>query len=292
MKIILLVSNGDEELDASDQVLVPALIGAGFEVSIECWEEFVPKGGMQDTLLFFRSIVSAYKNLSQFQRFVAQLSKIKVCVANDLQSLVWNLDKKHLESLQGDGYFTPHTLVSNGTPQDIRIAVERSPSNLCVLKPRFGGNGNGVVRIDKVKAESQLRDLDLSHYDQGALVQEFIKEIESGEYSLVFINQQFSHSVLKLPKPEEFRVNSQFGPQPAALVKSVPLLVEAAKSLLSRIPGDPIITRVDCVLTQTKLCCIEIETIDPNLYFDLYPAAALTLANFLRERLKACESSR
>jgi glutathione synthase/RimK-type ligase-like ATP-grasp enzyme len=46
----------------------------------------------------------------------------------------------------------------------------------------------------------------------GVMIQEFIPEIQTtGELSLVFIRGKYSHTVCKLPKEGDFRVQGDFG---------------------------------------------------------------------------------
>ena len=61
-------------------------------------------------------------------------------------------------------------------------------------------------------AHSDQAALDEVLTDTGALIQEFVDEIETdGEWSLVFFDGAFSHAVIKRPTAGDFRVQEDFG---------------------------------------------------------------------------------
>ena len=78
------------------------------------------------------------------------------------------------------------------------------------------------------------------------MVQPFLPQIQQeGEWSFVFFNGQFSHSLLKKARPGDFRVQQLLGgtihaePAPAQLLKEATAYVEAfAKDCLyARVDG-------------------------------------------------------
>jgi hypothetical protein len=110
----------------------------------------------------------------------------------------------------------------------------------------------------------------------GVMVQEFMDDILSeGEWSLMFFSGQFSHAVLKTPKPGDFRVQSDFGGKshaanpPAFVLECGIRTVQAVgPSLYARVDGV-----VDRARDQDQFRIMELELIEPALFLTSDPAA-------------------
>ena len=88
-------------------------------------------------------------------------------------------------------------------------------------------------------ARSDQAALDEVLTDTGALVQQFVDEIETdGEWSLVFFDGAFSHAVIKRPLAGDFRVQEDFGGSAEARMPPR-RVVEAAAYALRQVPGSP-----------------------------------------------------
>jgi hypothetical protein len=107
------------------------------------------------------------------------------------------------------------------------------------------------------------------------LVQPWLKDIvNSGEYSLIFLGGEFSHSVSKVPRPGEFRVQPEYGgiigpcdPPEGS--------VDLGKAALAASPAATTYARVDIVVgNDGRLQVIELELIEPALYMAGVPDAA------------------
>src|SRR5690606_38082218 len=114
------------------------------------------------------------------------------------------------------------------------------------------------------------------------LVQQFIREVTTdGEWSLVFFGSDFSHAVRKRPKQGDFRVQIEHGGS-AVTETPPPRLVADAARVIATLPEPPIYCRVDGVLTPEAFAVMEVECIDPVLFFGLHsPSAALFAAAVL-----------
>src|SRR5690606_17586137 len=103
--------------------------------------------------------------------------------------------------------------------------------------------------------------------DDDIMVQPFIREITSlGEVSLHYFNGELSHTIRKTPKAGDFRVQEEFG----GLIESIPApegTEDIAKAAMAVIPEKPLYARVDLVSDGQKWMLIELELIEPALYF-------------------------
>jgi glutathione synthase/RimK-type ligase-like ATP-grasp enzyme len=105
------------------------------------------------------------------------------------------------------------------------------------------------------------------------LVQAFVEEIEHGEYSLVFFDNRYSHAVLKTPAPRDFRVQLDHGGTHGA-VDPPPGVVEQGERVLAATGGSHAYARVDLVVAGGQCLLMELELIDPVLFFGFAGRAA------------------
>ena len=101
------------------------------------------------------------------------------------------------------------------------------------------------------------------------LLQEFMPEIQTlGETSFIFFNKKFSHAVNKKPVDGDFRVQSLFGGK-YNLVQPSQELINKAQKIADTFPENLLYARVDGILIENELYLMEIECIEPDLYFNL-----------------------
>jgi hypothetical protein len=86
------------------------------------------------------------------------------------------------------------------------------------------------------------------------MAQEYIAAVETqGEWSLVYINCEFSHSVLKRPRAGDFRVQHNFGG--TITVAAAPSEVVAfGKAALAELGHPAVFARVDVIVERGPLC--------------------------------------
>jgi glutathione synthase/RimK-type ligase-like ATP-grasp enzyme len=118
--------------------------------------------------------------------------------------------------------------------------------------------------------------------ERPALVQPYLPEIEGGELSLVFLGGRYSHAVLKRPRPGDFRVQTDFGGT-VEPVRPDPQVVEAAARALRATPGATLYARVDLCLVAGQVQLMELELLEPALFFAGEPTAATWFAEALVE---------
>jgi glutathione synthase/RimK-type ligase-like ATP-grasp enzyme len=117
------------------------------------------------------------------------------------------------------------------------------------------------------------------------LIQPFIEEIRTrGEWSLVFVDGDLTHAVLKRPAEGDFRVQPRLGGSVTAAV--APASVQTtARAALAALPAAPLYARIDGVETAGGALVMEVEVNEPGLFFAHAPAAAERFAEALWRRL-------
>src|SRR6185369_3178386 len=81
-----------------------------------------------------------------------------------------------------------------------------------------------------------------------AMVQPFLSEVPNqGEWSLIFLGGQYSHSVLKRAAPGDYRVQWEYGGTAKRAVP-LPAMLPAARKILASLAESPDYARVDGIL--------------------------------------------
>jgi len=118
-----------------------------------------------------------------------------------------------------------------------------------------------------------------------ALVQEYVAAVENeGEWSLVYFDNRFSHSVIKKPRGGDFRVQRELG----GTLQEAPapdVVIQFADAVLEKLAPTILFARVDLIANQGNICLMELELIEPELFLDLVPEAAERFACSITARL-------
>ena len=105
------------------------------------------------------------------------------------------------------------------------------------------------------------------------MVQPFLSEVPNqGEWSLIFLGGQYSHSVLKRAAPGDYRVQWEYGGTAKRAVP-LPAMLPAARKILASLAESPDYARVDGILCGDEFVLMELELIEPVLFLKLGSAA-------------------
>jgi glutathione synthase/RimK-type ligase-like ATP-grasp enzyme len=275
-RIILATYDLKPEPTSSDQVLAHALTARGAMVEAIPWPS-IDESRPADWILL-RSTWDYHKRTDEFLAWLDRMERAGKRIVNPPDTVRWNSDKSYLLELEAAGIAIPRTIMlDDPTPETIHATMDDAGWSSAVLKPRVSATAHGtfLIRANDVEWHKQLA----ATRQVGSLVQEYVAEITTrGELSLMFFAGQFSHAAIKRPKQGDFRVQTDFGGSAEALVSSSDAIAFAEK-VLAVTPGRWLYARVDLVETVRGPRLMELELIEPHLFFDLVPAAAVRLAD-------------
>ena len=264
------------DLTASDAVLCSALEARGATVTAAPWDVMRVEAG---SLVCPRSTWDYYLHWPEFRDWITAVAERPGATWNPPETLLWNADKIYLRELEAAGVALPRTRwFEPGDRPDRAAFAEVCDDGKAVLKPRISGTAYAtfVVGPDAELALPQWRPLE----QWGSLLQAFVPEISGGEISLIFLAGAFSHAVLKRPAAGEFRVQNDHGGTVEPLVPGAALLAFAGRALAAS--GRPwLYARVDVVETAAGPVLMELELLEPDLFFAESPAGAERLADAL-----------
>jgi glutathione synthase/RimK-type ligase-like ATP-grasp enzyme len=182
--------------------------------------------------------------------------------------LRWNGDKAYLTELAGAGVSTVPTLaVEACCDADLEEARQRFGSELLVIKPPVSASAAGTHRL------APKDDLPADSRNQPMIIQPLIEEIaNTGEFSLMLFDGEYSHAVVKRPKVGDFRVQEQHGGMTLPCKTPPDGAINLARAALAAAPAHASYARVDIVPDdQGTLMIMELELIEPALFLDHAP---------------------
>ena len=269
-------------LTASDALLRRALESRGADVLVSPWQDIDPTGPA--TLVCPRSTWDYFHRWPEFRCWLESFGARPLLV-NPLETLLWNADKLYLRELEEAGVALPFTRwFEPGERPDADAFLRRSGTSRAVLKPRVSGT---AYATHVMEAGTRLSDEQWGPLEAvGSLLQAFVPEIAGGEVSLVYLDGDFSHAAHKLPAPGDFRVQVDHGGT-VERYRADAALRAFADRVLAAVSHPWLYARVDVVRTASGPVLMELELLEPDLFFPESPAGAERLADALMLRANA-----
>lgn len=283
MKHVALVTYDEyPNLTESDALLVEPLLKERINSSPIPWNDKTIDWSQFDAIIL-RSAWNYQFHYQEFLSWLSNLEKIKTRVFNPLPLLRWNSHKSYILDLQNKGVpVIPTIFNAKGKQNNLLNTMNNFHSDNIIIKPAIGASALGVTRIKRADCEKSEESIQKLFATEDYLIQPLMKEVMiEGEYSLVFIGNIFSHAVLKKPKRNEFRSNSEFGAKEEIINPSKSLIRQAA-DVIRTVESNILYARVDGINANGKFILMELEFIEPHLFFDLKPEAARLFAHTLK----------
>lgn len=266
-----------------DTILKTALEAEGLSVQRLAWDN--PDFDWSSTkAVLFRSTWDYFYRFTEFATWLSKVSK-QTKLINSSATINWNIDKHYLLDLKAKGiHIAESYFIEQGSSTTLQELYDTLGLNETVLKPCVSGTARHTYKLTPenfLEHEAVLKEL-LVH--EAMMLQPFQYDIvNKGEVSMVLFNGQFSHAVLKTAKPTEFRVQTDFGGQ-VTTYKPTPNEIAFAEHAVRCCPELPAYARVDIFNDNYgKIALAELELIEPELWFRLFPEAANTFAKSLNK---------
>ena len=284
MTVIFATCHDQPLIARDDEPLAAALRARGVTVTPMPWTEIDRYALVDAPPVLLRSTWDYHRTPMVFWSWLTAVGDSGRTVWNKPSIARANIDKVYLEQLVARGIAIPNTRWLDRADQaTVRQTLTEEAWDRAVLKPRIAATAYGTFLVTR---ESELSDRDLAPTRaSGALLQEFVPEIESrGEISVVYCDGVFSHAVSKRAKAGDYRVQQDFGGSVEPMTPS-PELLSFTDRVMSSVKGDTLYARVDVVESRRGPLLMELELIEPELYFLHVPAAAATFADAILKRL-------
>jgi len=234
----------------------------------------------------FRSTWDYFERFAEFSAWMERVAD-SIPLFNAPELVRWNVDKHYLRDLAERGVNVPMTrFIERGETTTLQEVITAQGWKEAIMKPAVSGAARHTYRLNATNLEaheSVLRDL---LRDEAMMVQPFLGSVlTQGELSLMVIGGRCTHAVRKIAKPGDFRVQDDHGGtvHPHAPTADEIAFAEAA---VAACPQVPLYARVDAVRDDLgALSMMELELVEPELFFRFHPPAAEALAAAIVERL-------
>ena len=259
------------EPDVDAEPLAEALAAAGFDAALVAWDD--PSADWDAPIPTI--LRSTWNYPVQLERFLAWIERAAAAAPlfNPPTVVRANVHKRYLLELAARGVpVIPTLLVETG-------ATCAMPDGRVVIKPEVGAASlhTRVFEAGDPAAAAHLAEL-TAH--GAALVQPYLASVDDyGERSIVMIDGELSHAIRKTPRfvGDAERIT---GPFPIADD-------ERAVAIAALAPyGDLLYGRVDLARDDAgQPLVMELELVEPSLFFPWSPGAADRFARALARRL-------
>ena len=227
----------------------------------------------------FRTTWDYFEKFKEFFCWIEK-TQLKTKFINSVEIINWNIDKHYLKDLAINGInITPTIFLKKSQKITLKELFEKTQWIEAVIKPAISGAARHTYRINSENCYEYEDIFQSLINNESILFQEFMNSITiTGEISLIMIGGQYTHAVKKNAKKNDFRVQDDHGGKVTEYNATYEEILFAKKCLKSA-PFTPIYARVDIVYdNKNQPCLIELELIEPELWFRYNPKSAHLLA--------------
>ncbi|AYV85166.1 MAG: glutathione synthase [Satyrvirus sp.] len=221
-------------------------------------------------------IFKTYDYYEHVDDFIRTIKKIGDKLINPLKLVLWNINKIYLLDLYDKGIRNiPITFVSSNLSLSSFNDID---TQYVVIKPTIGSSSYNVIVRKTPHTQKEVDEIknhmynELEHpYKPGEkfLIQPYYEGIKQGEISLIYFHDGFHHAINKIIKNDEL-ILTYMNRMVVPYTPDKELLDIAQKMIDTsyEITGEKLYYgRLDFILHHGKYILMEMELIEPNLFF-------------------------
>lgn len=270
-----------------DHLLVTPFEQRGWSVTDVSWHNNKVDWNQFDAVLI-RSPWDYQKAPEDFLNVLNQIDASDAVLENSLELVEWNIDKTYLRDLEQQGVEIVPSLWFDHFSDSIYPSVfDDLNTDEIIIKPTVSANADNTFRISYSNYLDVKKELESVFKNRSFLIQPFMENIiKEGEFSVFFFGDTYSHTILKTPKPQDFRVQEEHGGR-LKKVKPEDHLIKTARYMRNMIQPKPLYTRADYVRTsENTFALMEVELIEPSLYFNMDKKSPVRFAEVFDQWMK------
>jgi len=268
-----------------DHLLIEPMSAAGWQVEMVPWQAKVDWDDFE--LAIIRTPWDYHDHQQAFLEVLAAIEQSQCRLENPLDIVRWNIDKVYLKQLQQRGCpIVPTRFKSQLTNSDVLDAYAEFGTDKLVIKPTISASAMDTFPVGQQTWVDQQQQILPIFQDKVAMLQPFIPAVVSeGEFSLFYFAGQLSHSILKTPKADDFRVQEEYGARLQLIQPPVEIL-KAGQQAIDAVGQELLYARVDLVrMSDGQFALMELELIEPSLYFNMDSGSAQRFVDRLQQWL-------
>jgi len=258
-------------VENEDDKLLHFLKDKGLNIEKIIWND--PNIAWEDySLAILKSPWDYFDLIEAFYIWLDQLEAKKVKLLNPIEVVRWNTNKQYLQEIEAAGLkITPSFFIRNKESVNLEHFFEKFNTSKLIVKPCISGGAKNTFKVTAENVEEVNQKLDQLIQNEDFILQPFLPEIlENGEWSFIFFNGIYSHSLVKKAKPGDFRVQPAHGgsvhPQ-----KPGNEHIAIAQQYVDLFAKNCLYARVDGTLVNGEFLLMELELIEPFLFLNTDP---------------------
>ncbi len=265
--------------------LVAAFSAAGAQVEIADWDDARIEWARFDVALL-RSTWDYSQRLPEFLAWVERTAAL-TRLLNPVPVVRWNADKHYLGELGKAGLPVVASTFAEPGADPAAVLAQFLAREACaefVVKPAVSAGSRDTRRHARTANEEALAHVRrLLDAQRSVLLQPYLPAVETaGETALIFIAGRFSHAIRKgalLPAGAP-ATRALFAPEQITARSAQRDELQVAERVLAALPfGVLPYARIDLIRDASHApCLLELELIEPSLFFAHAPGAAQRLA--------------
>ncbi len=279
----LVVNEYIQNILNEDAILTASLEQYGLKVTRKSWSD---SGFDWSTTRYvlFRTTWDYFNVFKQFTKWLETTAQ-KTTFINSFDLIKWNLDKHYLQDIENNGVHIVSTyFINKGDNRNLSEIFNSFNITEAVVKPVVSGAARHTYRLNSNNVDAHNAIFSELIAQEDMMFQPFQESIiTKGEIAFIVINGKFTHAVLKRSQPGDFRVQDDFG---GTLHDYEPAIEEIAfaEKAAAACPELPLYARIDVIHDNTGLLAVmELEIIEPELWFRRNPESAQLLAHCLNQ---------
>ncbi|EDV28338.1 Cycloserine biosynthesis protein DcsG [Trichoplax sp. H2] len=215
------------------------------------------------------------------------LTEKKTILINSADLCLWNIDKNYLFEFQEKKIPIVETIkLCNNDLRNIDNIFNKLQTQTIVVKPAVSAAAKNTFKIKRDEIDEYKSILTDLISQKELLAQPFMEAYTTkGEMSFVVIDGKLTHSVLKVAKKGEFKIQDDYGgyvfPYTASDQER-----HFAENVVEKCRTKPAYARVDAIYdSQNQLLLSEFEILEPELFFRFDRRCAHNLATLIQNLL-------
>jgi hypothetical protein len=284
MPDVLLATDAEKpDLWEDESPLVDAIERTGLRVGPVVWDD--PSVVWEAArIVVIRSLFDYTRKRDEFCAWAERVESL-TSLHNPARVLRWNSHKSYLRDLDAAGVpVVPTVWLDAGATPDLAGLLDQRGWREAVVKPAIDNGARGALRVSAADPAPGQSHMEFLLENRDVMVQPFVPAAEiPGEHKMIHIEGVFTHAILENPRLD----GREFSLDRIPLIDPDPAELELAGRVLSLVPEAPLLyARVDTVMDGGVARLMELEVIEPVLFFTKAPGAAERMALAIAERLQ------
>jgi glutathione synthase/RimK-type ligase-like ATP-grasp enzyme len=279
-----LTTHNLEEFFIYDDLVKPHLAKLGWTVDDVCWRDQTVDYSQYDVVVV-RSTWDYQAFAEQFMHTLQRIESSGALLENPFTLMKWNVSKSYLKDLENSGVaILPTIWLPTFDSTAIENAFTYFNVSEIIIKPLVSANADFTYRLSKEEFRKKEHAIRAELDTREIMVQGFEKTIlDKGEFSLFYFDGEYSHAINKMPTNGDFRVQEEHGGQLQSVEPSAAMF-SLAQQTLKALPDKALYARIDMLETEKGLAIIEVELIEPSLYFNMDKVSSERFADAISKR--------